>query len=65
MAMVKRKTHSAVTVDLETHRQLKAMARYFTKRLKTPISQTDIVRMGITAILMMHPSASSAPKGGE
>lgn len=51
MAMKRKRNHSAVTVDRETYAQITRIAEIFSRKLKRPISRTDVVRMGITAIL--------------
>jgi len=51
MAIKRKRTHTAVTVDRETYAQITRIAEVFSEKLKRPISRTDVVRMGITAIL--------------
>jgi hypothetical protein len=57
MPIVTKKRHNAVTVDLQTDEQLNQLSRFFTKKFKTKVSKTDVIRMGITSICTLHPDA--------
>lgn len=53
----KTKNHNSITVDLLTDEQLSQLAKHFTKHFKNPVSKSDVVRMGITALCVLHPAA--------
>jgi hypothetical protein len=54
--------HTAVTVDRESYAEIGRLAELFSQKIGTKISRTDVVRMGITALLVVYPSARKEEK---
>lgn len=62
MSMKQKRMHTAVTVDRESYAEIGRLAELFSQKIGTKISRTDVVRMGITALLVVYPSARKEEK---
>ena len=62
MGSKRKRTHTAVTMDPESYAEIERIAAIFSRRLGTTISRTDVVRMGITALLTHYPAAQKEPR---
>lgn len=64
MGLKRKRTHTAVTIDRESYAEIERIAAVFSRKLGTTISRTDVVRMGITALLTHYPAAQKEPHNG-
>jgi hypothetical protein len=62
MSMKRKRMHTAVTVDRDSYAEIGRLAELFSQKIGTKISRTDVVRMGITALLVVYPSARKEEK---
>jgi len=52
--MVRKRRGVTVSVDPQTHAQISELAKRYSEEWGKPISRTDIVRMGLTALAVMR-----------